>query len=131
MDLAAHDYPVTMSSLTPEQQRKIEENRQRALARRAERLAQGTCQQDTGPSNVNAYSKPNAAHFGPRPPPSGSSVPLSTTGPSISLYNRPIEKCQPSATTANKQVGNALKCPAQKLFRHALIIYNRAIILVV
>ncbi|XP_042565675.1 LOW QUALITY PROTEIN: SWI/SNF-related matrix-associated actin-dependent regulator of chromatin subfamily A-like protein 1 [Clupea harengus] len=92
-----------MSSLTPEQQRKIEENRQRALARRAERLAQGTCQQDTGPSNVNAYSKPNAAHFGPRPPPSGSSVPLSTTGPSISLYNRPIEKCQPSATTANKQ----------------------------
>lgn len=32
------------SSLTPEQQRQIEENRQRALARRAERLAQGNQQ---------------------------------------------------------------------------------------
>ncbi|KAK3569061.1 hypothetical protein QTP86_021529 [Hemibagrus guttatus] len=32
------------SNLTPEQQRKIEENRQRALARRAERLAQGNQQ---------------------------------------------------------------------------------------
>lgn len=38
------------SSLTPEQQRKIEENRQRALARRAERLAQGTRQPVQAPS---------------------------------------------------------------------------------
>ncbi|XP_041925990.1 SWI/SNF-related matrix-associated actin-dependent regulator of chromatin subfamily A-like protein 1 [Alosa sapidissima] len=87
-----------MSTLTAEQQRKIEENRQRALARRAERLAQGTRQQDTGPSNVNACSRPHA----PRPP-SGNSVSLSTAGPSATVYSRPVEKCQPSATTASKQ----------------------------
>ncbi|KAB5577301.1 hypothetical protein PHYPO_G00208310 [Pangasianodon hypophthalmus] len=43
------------SSLTAEQQRKIEENRQRALARRAERLAQGNQQPVQA---VSAASKP-------------------------------------------------------------------------
>ncbi|KAI5618620.1 SWI/SNF-related matrix-associated actin-dependent regulator of chromatin subfamily A-like protein 1 [Silurus asotus] len=66
------------SSLTPEQQKKIEENRQKALARRAERLAQGSqqpvqavtathkpCQTQSHPAAVgNAKYKPS---FPPKP----------------------------------------------------------------
>ncbi|KAG7330920.1 hypothetical protein KOW79_004889 [Hemibagrus wyckioides] len=66
------------SNLTPEQQRKIEENRQRALARRAERLAQGNqqpvqavtapykpCQTQSHPAaGGNAKYKPS---FPPKP----------------------------------------------------------------
>lgn len=90
-----------MSTLTAEQQRKIEENRQRALARRAERLAQGTRQQDNLPSsNVNACSGPNSAHFAARPS-SGNYV---TGGPSNAVTNRPIETFQPAPTNDTKQV---------------------------
>ncbi|XP_053352346.1 SWI/SNF-related matrix-associated actin-dependent regulator of chromatin subfamily A-like protein 1 isoform X2 [Clarias gariepinus] len=50
---------MSSSNLTAEQQRKIEENRQRALARRAERLAQGTQQQQQQHSQaVTAPHKP-------------------------------------------------------------------------
>lgn len=92
-----------MSTLTAEQQRKIEENRQRALARRAERLAQGTRQQDNyqlSSSNVNACSGPNSAHFAARPS-SGNCV---TGGPSNAVTNRPIETFQPAPTNDTKQV---------------------------
>ncbi|KAJ8282334.1 hypothetical protein COCON_G00048530 [Conger conger] len=65
-------------SLTAEQQRRIEENRQRALARRAERLAQrepGSCHHDpTAPQNITSHAQ---SHFSstravdaPRPGPS-------------------------------------------------------------
>ncbi|XP_066542705.1 SWI/SNF-related matrix-associated actin-dependent regulator of chromatin subfamily A-like protein 1 isoform X2 [Hoplias malabaricus] len=51
------------STLTPEQQRKIEENRQRALARRAERLAQGNPQAlPPQPSHSEPCSKQQASH---------------------------------------------------------------------
>ncbi|XP_036425590.1 SWI/SNF-related matrix-associated actin-dependent regulator of chromatin subfamily A-like protein 1 [Colossoma macropomum] len=50
------------SNLTPEQQRKIEENRQRALARRAERLAQGNLQ--APPAQNELFSK---QHVSPAP----------------------------------------------------------------
>lgn len=89
------EHSVAMSTLTAEQQRKIEENRQRALARRAERLAQGTRQQHTVPSsNANA-----AARL-----PSGKCVPLTAAEPSNAAYNKQIEKCQPGLTSYSKQV---------------------------
>ncbi|KAL2081024.1 hypothetical protein ACEWY4_022877 [Coilia grayii] len=101
-----------MSTLTAEQQRKIEENRQRALARRAERLAQGSRQQDAGPGNLYSGSKPDTVHHGPLPNSSASSVPLPTTAASV--CNRPPEKCQPSGTTANKQAKPMDPLPLQR-----------------
>uniref|UniRef100_A0AAR2LY23 SWI/SNF-related matrix-associated actin-dependent regulator of chromatin subfamily A-like protein 1 n=1 Tax=Pygocentrus nattereri TaxID=42514 RepID=A0AAR2LY23_PYGNA len=51
------------SNLTPEQQKKIEENRQRALARRAERLAQGNLQAPVAQNELFSQQHVSPAHL--------------------------------------------------------------------
>ncbi|KAI4893006.1 hypothetical protein NFI96_027330 [Prochilodus magdalenae] len=76
------------SSLTPEQQRKIEENRQRALARRAERLAQGN---PPAPAALNEVSSKQHVFSTPLPHSSGT----------LKKYVAPLPVNRETKTSAN------------------------------
>ncbi|XP_060732865.1 SWI/SNF-related matrix-associated actin-dependent regulator of chromatin subfamily A-like protein 1 [Tachysurus vachellii] len=130
------------SSLTQEQQRKIEENRQKALARRAERLAQGKqqavtaqykpCQTQSHPAAAgggNAKYKPSfspkpaassIAHsvrqtqlIDPLPIPNGTEY--HTSAPSTSFAtSKPKSEPKPNSMSANFY-GPVVKIPTQPL----------------
>lgn len=110
-------------SLTAEQQRRIEENRQRALARRAERLAQqghGSCNHNpTAPQNItsraNSDFSSTRAVAAARPGPSTPGP--STQGPALPLKhfpqgpNRTVSQLPPGSW---QKPASTLAAPAPK-----------------
>lgn len=85
---------VMSVSLTPEQQRLIEENRRRALARRAERLAQGN----------TPHLPPGSDPHTPPQPQSVSSVSYSNTTKTKQVFTS--DRTHPGAAVKDqKQVG--------------------------
>uniref|UniRef100_W5K754 SWI/SNF-related matrix-associated actin-dependent regulator of chromatin subfamily A-like protein 1 n=1 Tax=Astyanax mexicanus TaxID=7994 RepID=W5K754_ASTMX len=97
------------NTLTPEQKRKIEENRLKALARRAERLAQGNPQ----PLQNDLFSSKQQQHASsPTPQPRQTAGPSKKyTPPLPSHRNNPQPSTSRTATARQIQVIDALPIP--------------------
>nr|XP_006636786.2 PREDICTED: SWI/SNF-related matrix-associated actin-dependent regulator of chromatin subfamily A-like protein 1 [Lepisosteus oculatus]XP_015214755.1 PREDICTED: SWI/SNF-related matrix-associated actin-dependent regulator of chromatin subfamily A-like protein 1 [Lepisosteus oculatus]XP_015214756.1 PREDICTED: SWI/SNF-related matrix-associated actin-dependent regulator of chromatin subfamily A-like protein 1 [Lepisosteus oculatus]XP_015214757.1 PREDICTED: SWI/SNF-related matrix-associated actin-de len=97
--------PAMSDCLTDEQQRRIEENRQRALARRAERLAQS-----------------QQKHYGPPTGQSDPCVPAQSKGPAIGSGANPPKLLKQTASLPQTNVGghSALQGTEEKASRETL-----------
>uniref|UniRef100_A0AAR2L328 SWI/SNF-related matrix-associated actin-dependent regulator of chromatin subfamily A-like protein 1 n=1 Tax=Pygocentrus nattereri TaxID=42514 RepID=A0AAR2L328_PYGNA len=93
------------SNLTPEQQKKIEENRQRALARRAERLAQGNLQAPVAQNELFSQQHVSPAHL------SHSKGPLTKYTPPFPVKRESKPSTSSTSTARQAQLIDPLPLP--------------------